>query len=86
MTAQNRLWNKCAEIQRDFFRYCVLNGSYYLYFAPGEFKIVQQGFERDKPEGFEIAFPDRLPVHLDSRLFKRFLYDHLKSVPCLPVE
>lgn len=86
MIAQNWLWNKCAEIQKDFFRHCLLNGSYYLYFAPGEFKIVQQGFEKDIPEGYQVAINERLPMHLDSRLFIRFLFERLKSVPCLPVE
>jgi hypothetical protein len=53
----------------------------YLYYKHGELR-----FAADKPEGFELACPERAPTHLTAEQFVAWTRARSMRLPCLPEE
>ena len=52
----------------------------YLYYKRGELKAA-----RNQPEGFELAFPEKLPGYIPLELAS-WIHNRIGSIPFLPVE
>lgn len=54
--------------------------SLYLYFKQGRIE-----FAENRPEGFELGSPERMPTRVEFSPLVQWAYERARRLPCLPV-
>lgn len=73
--------NECERASKEAFeKLCVVgNGEQYLWF-----KTLSLVVATDKPEGYELATPERIPGHLTVQQLNMWIHARSTHLPILP--
>ena len=73
--------NECARAAKEGWKsLCATNcAEHHLYFTIGALAVAQ-----DKPAGYELGWPERVPSNLTEGQLTMWIYDRAKRLPCIP--